>query len=169
MKRTLARLASVAAVSTAVVATTAGASYALGEVRYWNSSSAPLTVTGYGSSGYGYGTWKVSTGTDGTRSRLTANLRINNADNHAVYATLTTQTNAGYCVEPDYTSCTAQYFTYATQDTAHYTGASWKALTTSTGLNASGNYARGLVNVKLDIPWRTDPSSGTTFTRASAY
>jgi hypothetical protein len=39
-----------------------------------NSLSSPLTVTGYGSTGKGYGSWTVSTGSDGTRSRLSATL-----------------------------------------------------------------------------------------------
>ena len=169
MRRTSARLAAVALAVPAIVVATAGAGFALGEVRTWNSSGTPLKVTGYGSTGYGYGTWRASTASDGTRSRLSANLRINNADNHAVFAKLTTQTNAGYCAAPEYVSCTAQYFTYDDSDTSRYSGSSYKAHNTSTGLNSSGNYARGLVTVKLDIPWRDDPSSGTSYTQPEPY
>ncbi len=169
MTRAAARLAAVVLASGALVAATSGAAYALGEVRAWNSPSAPLMVSGYGSAGYGYGTWKASTGSDGTRSRLSANLRIRNTDNHMVFAKLTTQTNAGYCFQPEYTSCSASYFTYASSTTGRYAGSTYKSFGASTGVNASGNYVRGLVNVQLDIPWRDDPSSGTTYTQPEAY
>lgn len=66
----------------------------------WNTSRKPLTVSGYGSVGDGFGSWTVSSDKDGTRSRLTASLWYKNADNHTVYAKLETWVNAGVCAAP---------------------------------------------------------------------
>ena len=72
----------------------------------WMSSSNPLVVTGYGSTGEGYGTWQVSTGSNGTRFHTSVTQRIDDADNHKVWAQIENWTNAGSCFQPDYTSCT---------------------------------------------------------------
>lgn len=85
----------------------------------WNSSSNPLTVTGYSSTGKGYGTWTVSTSSDGTRYRTGANLWMHNADNHKVYAQTSNYANAGLCVAPQYTSCSQSYYYYNSSETAH--------------------------------------------------
>ena len=136
----------------------------------WNSASNPLTVSGYGSTGYGYGTWTVSTGSDGTRSRLSANLKYSNADNHKVFAKLQTYVNAGYCLSSDYLSCTAQYYYYTSSDTSrvNQTGV-WVNRTTSTGLPGEADYARAGVQVRLDIPVRPDVGSGITWTKGLKY
>lgn len=91
----------------------------LGAAVTWNSSSNPLTVTGYSSTGKGYGTWTVSTSSDGTRYRTGANLWMHNADNHKVYAQTSNYANAGLCVAPQYTSCSQSYYYYNSSETAH--------------------------------------------------
>lgn len=55
----------------------------------YGSSSSSLKVTGYGSTASSYGSWSI-TQNNGTRSSLSASVRINNADDHKVYARLTT-------------------------------------------------------------------------------
>lgn len=136
----------------------------------WAKSSEPLKVSGYGSTGYGYGTWTVSSGSDGTRSRLTANLKYSNGDNHKVYGRISTWTNAGICISPEYTSCTATYYPYASNDTAHVNEAGkWVAKTATTSVNPAADYARGQVFVRLDIPLRPDPTSEQTLTKGVKY
>jgi hypothetical protein len=136
----------------------------------WNSKSSPLTVTGYGSTGWGYGTWKASTSTDGTRSRLAATLKYSNADNHKVFAKLNTWVNAGVCITAGYLDCTASYYPYWSADTPrHNVAGVWKTMYASTQLDPGADYARGVIQVKLDIPWRGDPGSGYTFTNGMKY
>lgn len=143
----------------------------------WASSSSPLKVTGYGSTGVGYGTWTVSSGSDGTRSRATAHLAYYNADNHKVFYKLLTYVNAGYCYTPQYLTCDVKYYSYGDNDSNHYnTGSSkvgsWTWITansvTST-LPGNADYARGGLITKLDIPVRTDSSSSTWWTNGAAY
>jgi len=167
--RSITRAAGVGLLAAGFVILTAPAGWAIDTLRSWNSSTTPLTASGYGSTGYGYGQWKVSTGTDGTKSRLYANIKLNNADNHTVYAKLKTQSNAGSCFAPDYTSCVATWYHYASSDSSHYNGSVYKQYVTRTDVNPSGDYARAIVNVCLDIPWRSDIYSGDSYTKGDWY
>ena len=140
----------------------------------WNSSGTPLTVSGYGSTAKGYGTWLISTGTDGTRSRLTANLKITNADDHAAYAKLETMVNAGACFSGSYLNCSSPYYSWAFAKTSGVTTATgatsvWVSKSTSTNLSPYGNYARALVFVALDIPYLPDAISQPTLTNGLPY
>lgn len=163
------RISTIILLAGAIVVAGASAGYALGRVRYWNSVDKPLTVSGYGSTGWGYGSWRVSTGTDGTRSRLGAHQAISNADDHRVFVKLSTWTNAGYCLATEYLQCTQQYFSYDDSDTGRTSCYCWEYLATSTGVNAAANYARAQVRVKLDVPWRPDPDSNPTYTKGDSY
>lgn len=141
-----------------------------GQALTWASSSKPLTVTGYGSTGWGYGSWTVSSGTDGTRSRLSANLKYKNADNHKVFAKLQTWINAGYCATSPYLSCTSQYYYYTEKDTDRSNDTSkWVTKSATTGLPGTADFARAGIQVKLDIPVRTDVASGVLWTNGMKY
>ena len=143
--------------------------YAKGEYKTWNSASNPLVASGYGSKAYGYGQWRVADGSSGTRSYFDARVKYSNADNHTKYGKFTTQTNAGICVAPEYTSCTASYYSWASAATAHSNVAGYQWLYANTSLNSSGNYARALAYVCLDIPLRTDVCTGPTYTGVTSY
>lgn len=155
--------------SVGLLAGSAGSALALGEVRRWNSAQQPLTVTGYRSTGQGHGTWKVSVGSDGTRSRLSAQLRLRNSDNHRVFAHLTTQTDAGYCHTGGQGDCQFSWADHASATTQRHAGSAWKPFTTSTGVNPDGQWARARVRVQIDVPWRKDPASNAVYTARSSY
>ncbi|SNT06803.1 hypothetical protein SAMN06309944_1943 [Micrococcales bacterium KH10] len=158
----------IVAVMTLLLSVTAGTAHA--KIRYWNSASTPLTVTGFGSTGYGYGNWTVSTSTDGTKSRLGATMKYKNADNHKVYAKLETLVNAGTCLSSDYTSCTQKYYSHDWNNSGKIDKANkWFTKRATTGVPGIADYARASINVKLDIPWRADPTSGTTHTKGVKY
>lgn len=149
-----------------MVAGFGGSAYAL----TWNSSASPLTVSGYGSTGKGYGTWTISTGTDGTKYRTGANLFYTNADDHKVYTSTDNYTNAGICFAPDYTSCQQAYYYYNSSETSHVnTPGSWVYRSSSAGVAPTGDYHRGYIRVKIDVPWRSDPSSGASITKGINY
>jgi hypothetical protein len=143
--------------------------YAKGEYKYWNSSTNPLVVTGYGSWAKAYGQWRVADGSSGTRSWLDARVWYYNADNHKKYSKFETWVNAGICVAPQYTSCTAAYYYYAGAQTPHSNVAAAQWLYANTGVSPSGNYARARVWVCLDVPLRSDPCAGPTYTAGTAY
>lgn len=137
---------------------------------YWNSKSQPLTATGYGSVGKGYGSWSVTTSSDGTRSRLSAYLYYKNADNHKVFAGLVTYVNSGVCVSGDLLTCTQKYFYWDASDTPKYNVANtWAQKKTTTSVDPLSDYARAGIRVKLDIPVRPDISSGETLTKGLKY
>ena len=135
----------------------------------WNSSSAPLRVFGYGSNGWGFGDWTVSTGGDGTRSRLMAQQRIDNADNHTVFVTFETWVNAGFCFAPQYTNCSQPYYFFESGSTSRVNSSSWRQRWATTGVSPAADKARAYVRVKLDVPWRMDPSSNPTITNGRTY
>lgn len=157
------------AIGVAASFVTASSAFAKGEYKYWNSSSNPLVVTGYGSTARAYGQWRIADGSAGTRSYHDARMTYVNADNHTKYSKMETWTNSGICIAPQYTSCTASYYFYASAGTRHSNALGWEWLYANTGLSSSGNYARDAAYACLDIPWRPDPCSGPTLTSGSAY
>ncbi|WP_433531081.1 hypothetical protein ACQPYA_02875 [Micromonospora sp. CA-263727] len=135
----------------------------------WNSSSSPLTVTGYGSTARGYGKWRVVDNSQGTRSYTSGYYWYSNADNHKKYGWMMTQSNSGLCVAPQYTSCSSSYYNYTSNESSHSntTGGQW--LDFSTRVDPGGSYARAQQKVCLDVPVRSDPCSGATLTEGVPY
>ncbi|GAB1640189.1 hypothetical protein [Krasilnikovia sp. MM14-A1259] len=135
----------------------------------WNSSSAPLTVKGYGSTAKGYGKWRVVDNSQGTRSYTSGYYWYANADNHKKYGAMVSQSNAGVCYAPQYTSCTAAYYNAGSAESTHsnVTGGQWLDFSTAAAFN--GNYARAAEQVCLDVPFRSDPCSGYTYTQGEPY
>ena len=145
-------------------------------VRSWNSSTTPLTVKNEGGTpaGQGYGNWTIATGGTGTESKAYGYLRdLLPGNGYNVYFKLETWTNAGYCVQPEYTSCSSQYYYYAqqfsggTKETWNQNYWSPKYLA-ATRLNPSGSYARAHMFVQESNNFG-DPWSGPTITSGIAY
>lgn len=158
------RAVAAAAVAVAVVGAAPTAAYALNNVRVWNSSSSPLVVNGYGSSGYAYGDWKLYNSSSGTRSHASAYTKLSNADNHKVYIELDTQVNAGYCTTySKYLACTQKYWSHASDESDHHSSSSYKYNPASTGVSGDADFARGRIKANLDIPWRDDPETGWSY------
>lgn len=70
---------------------------------------------------------------------------------------------------PTYLSCTASYYNYNSSTTSKHDKSTWQYRTASAPVNPTADYARAGINVRIDIPWRSDISSGTTFTNGVNY
>lgn len=137
---------------------------------YFNSKDAPLTVSRLGDHAYTYGSWSISTKTDGTRSRGAVWLQTNSPNNnYPAFVEMETWVNSGHCIEPQYTSCSKQYFKHAETWTGEQRAASYKRFNLSTNLTPSADYARGVFRVKMAIRWAPDPTSGDSYTKGMKY
>ncbi|MBB1261083.1 hypothetical protein [Streptomyces alkaliterrae] len=155
-------------VALTVGGTTASA-FALGEYHDWNKKSSPLVAKGYGSQGSAYGKWRIYNGANGTTSKVYSYSKLSNADDHKVYVNLETMVNAGYCVQPKYTNCTQKYWVHDGTETKHHSSSSYKYYKAHTGVAGQADYARGRVRARIDVPWRTDPATGWSYTSGSEY
>ena len=143
-------------------------------VRYWNSQSNPLIASDSGAKkAAGYGKWTIGTTSNGTRSQAWGYLKDLDANGKNVYFELFTQTNAGYCLQPDYTSCNAKYYEWNSAF-SDFNKETWNRnywspeFYTSTNLNPSGNYARARMQVS-ESNSGPDTHSGDSFTKGNAY
>ncbi|WP_353647662.1 hypothetical protein ABLG96_12220 [Nakamurella sp. A5-74] len=164
------KAAALAAVVVAFSVVSAPQAFAKGEFIEWNSRANPLTVSGYGSTGYSYGRFRVADSSAGTRAFDDGWVKLSNADNHRVYITQATLVNSGSCIAPSFLSCTQQYYVQDRAESPHdnRTGA-WLSAKSSTGVDDVADYARGAMRTCLDIPLRTDPCSGQTLTAGTQY
>lgn len=119
----------------------------------WRSSSSPLSVTGYGSTGWGYGYLETVRPSTGDKAQQIAYVKINNADNHTVYANGTT---ALYNADNTIKSSTAW------NQSTHKSNSSYVKVGpyASTSRN-SASKAKGTSMVCIDVPVRYDPCSGS--------
>lgn len=142
--------------------------------RYWNSRTTPLQATDDGDKkASGYGRWQIGTTIHGTRSQAYGYLRDDDANGKNVYFKLTTQTNSGYCIQPDFTQCNAEYFYYA-EAFSDFDKETWNKdywspeFYTSTAVSDSGSYARAKMTVH-ESNGGPDTNSGATYTKGYAY
>jgi len=165
-------LTCVVAVMAIVVATTAPA-YAA--TRSWNSKAKPLTAYQDGKAmAQGYGTWKIGTTSNGTRSQAYGHLRDRAPRNKRnVYFELFTWVNAGYCLQPEYTSCNQKFF-YWRKQFSNSNKETWNQNTwsptfyASTSVSPRGNYARAQMQVS-ESKRGPDLKSGFTYTKGNKY
>jgi hypothetical protein len=155
----LGRLAAVAVVGVFLSVAGAQLAVAKGEYKYW-PSSGNLSVSGYGSTAYARGQWRVADSSNGTRSWLDSYTSMSNADDHRKFTHFQTQSA---------TSSGGPWSLYAESGTVHSNNENWEWLYANTGVNPSGSYARARVKVCLDIPLRSDPCSGYAVTGATSY
>lgn len=145
-----------------------------GVMRYWNSYNTPLTVSDDGQEkGQGYGTWKIGTTVNGTRSQSWGYLRDRHDNGHKVYFELKTYVNAGLCYSPEYTSCTAQWYYHAKQfsdfNKETWSGSSWSPeFYASTDVSAAASNARGRFTV-AESNGGPDLHSGEKYTWGNRY
>jgi hypothetical protein len=122
----------VVAVAVIVVGIMVPANAALAVSRLWNSRTAPLTAKADGGAtvAQGYGSWTISTSTDGTRYRGGAYLRDPQpTDADGVYFEMKTYSSAGLCGQPQGTSCTGDFYLWDTTSGGKY----WSSSTWSPG------------------------------------
>lgn len=147
-----------------------------GTLRYWNSQSNPLTVVNEGghAAGQAYGNWNIATGGTGTESQARGYLKdLLPSNGYNVYFKLETWTNAGYCIQPDYTSCNQKYF-YYDQEFSGGTKETWNQnywspqYLAATKLDPGGDYARAEMYVSESNNFG-DPYAGPTYTKGNPY
>lgn len=144
------------------------------KLRAWNSKATPLTVSdGSTKKGAGYGTWKIGTTVNGTRSQAYGYLKDLDNNGHNVYFELFTQTNAGHCIAPQYTQCDAQYYHWRAQfsdfDKETWNNDYWSGeFYASTDVNPSGNYSRARMRVS-ESNGGPDTHSGSKYTKGNPY
>jgi hypothetical protein len=142
---------------------------ALAVTRFWNSAANPLTVSGYDSTGFGYGEFWIASGSSGTLYWAKTYQKINNANNHRVYAELTYWSNEGYCIVPSFIQCDTRWYREATDTTYHSSAPFYQAFFENAPIDPYANYHRLSARMKLDIPWRPDPGGGTSYTLGIEY
>lgn len=133
--------------------------HAKGEYKYWPSSGS-ISVSGYGSTAWAYGQWRVADSSAGTRSWLDSYTWYVNADDHKKYAHFQTRVS---------TLPGGPFNYYAEAETSHSNQQSGQWLYANTAVSPSHSYARAHVRVCLDIPFRTDPCSGFVITGVTSY
>lgn len=143
--------------------------------RYWNSKSSPLTAYDGGKAkAQGYGYWKIGTTQNGTRSQAFGYLRDADTKNgYKVYFQLRSHFNAGYCVQPKYTSCNATWYAGSSAHSEFnketWGSSKWSGrLYTSTGVSGAGSYARAQMQV-AESNKGPDSFSGSTYTLGNKY
>jgi len=169
-----------------VIAGLAAASPALAynTPSYWNVSSTPLVITGYGSTANAYGYISIYNGSNGTRMTSYAYDRFIDGDNHMAYITTLAQYNAGSCSSQTSTiyvkgaevssssQCAQQFYDAGTirQNGLNYTQWSWAGMQLgSFGVNNGADRGRVRVELSIDVPFRTDPSSGGSYSTADTW
>ncbi len=141
---------------------------------YWNSGNEPLTASDDGDKkAAGYGSWKIGTTVNGTRSQAYGYLKDLDDNGHNVYFELFTQTNAGYCIQPGYTSCDSKWYTWKSQfsdfDKETWGKDYWSSeFYASTSVNPDADYARARMRVS-ESNWGADTHSGSTYTKGNRY
>lgn len=162
----------------------AAPAWAYDTASYWNRSSTPLVISGYGSTAQGYGYIKIFNGSNGTRLYSYAYNKFTDADNHRAYLAGRTQYNAGTCRTSSATvtinnvsvasstSCAKQFYDYNsfTQGGLNYTNNSWTTMpTTNHGVDSGADRGRVVVRMSIDVPLRYDPQSGESISAADTW
>lgn len=162
----------------------AASAQAYNSPSYWNVSSTPLKVSGYGSTAQAYGYIKIFNGSSGTRMYGYAWNKFVDGDNHRAYLNGATQFNAGTCSSSSSTviykgaevsnssSCTFQFADneYIRVDGLNYTSSTWIQMPNkSWGVHSGSDRGRLKVNLNIDIPWRSDPAVGPSYSSSDSF
>lgn len=166
IRRTLASLA-LAAGASSVAAAPACA------VNYWAASTSPLVVKEDGvAQGKGFGYHEIDQTSNGTRSHGEIRLFDSRPGGSGVFGEMVTQTPAGYCFTGQQLNCTAQWFDWASDQSARWfddmwSPYHWTLMTTS--VNPNADKARGRVRIGEDQNNSSDPHSGWAYSAGSRY
>jgi hypothetical protein len=128
----------------------------------WASASKPAVVTGYGSTVKGYGNFYLDI--RNRKALSNDSVYLLNADNHQAYITMNGYFAKGPCNGAGFLNCPGSgdnsYRAYSANDSSHVKKVkTWTSVSVSTALNYSKHYGRGAFQVRIDVPWRLDPSS----------
>lgn len=161
MKRFRLSLGIIAATIIGSLALITGPAYA---AKYWAPGSSPLHVNQGGDlQGRAYGFYEIENTSNGTRSHGEVHLVDHKPGGSGIYIEMQTWINAGICIAPTYTSCTAQYYQGPSDQSARWDRATWSDYgwtLATTGLPASADYARGRVKACEDQKNSPDDCSG---------
>ena len=182
----LRRFLAIGATAGLALSLTAPSASAIDHTTDWAKKSLPLSVKAkQGSTGYGYGVWRVTRTSDGTKGFATGTLKINNVDDHSVHYDLVVQANAGYCVSGlslgvDFRgtggslganfSCTKAFYDYKTGVSSKSYSKTWeRPHYARAAVHPDGSVARGKARVVVAIPFAPDARTGWNFTGADTY
>lgn len=177
----------VIAVSVAVAATLGGsvAANAINSPGTWNTQSSPLKVTHYSSTAQAAGSAYISNGSNGTRIYNQGTHKFTDADNHRPYLKAQSEWNSGDCRDMSVTvqykgvsvsassGCAKNFYpgnSFPRADGVTYTTSSWKSFPTkSAAPNRGSDRGRAMVQLCIDVPWRTDKCTGASFSTPDSY
>lgn len=151
-KRRQRRLGQLVAVLVGAAAVVGSGGPAVAEL-YWAKKNYPLVASDNGvRKAAGAGRWTYGNTENGTRSKAYGYLKDLQANGKNVYFELFTWTNSGYCLQPDYTQCSAEYYLWASQysnfDKETWDRNYWSPeFYASTSVNPSGDYLRAHMQV----------------------
>jgi hypothetical protein len=158
LKKVLGRTALALVAGGILAAASVSAASAADGYRLWPASGGNISTTGYGSTVWANGQWRLYDTGGGPRSYLDSYTWYANADDHKKYAHFYTQFNTY-----------GAWNSYEGAETGHSSTTSGSWLYANTGINrTASNQFRAHVRVCLDIPFRSDPCSDYTDT-ASSY
>ncbi len=144
------------------------ASPALAYTQYtWRPSDNPIIVKESDGSkrGAAYGVWNLVDTSNGLRSHGKAKLYDYRPGGNGIYTEMQTQSNAGYCFQPDYTSCESQWYEWRRDQTSRWFQKYYSTYQLmSTSVDPNGSYARALVKVCEDQAWSGDPCTSWAYT-----
>lgn len=167
--RSVKRLGPIAAVALMVLASATPA-HALNTVRSWASSSSPWVVyVDDVAQGAAYGNWRLTYQSSSLRSLANGYVKDYRVGGASVYFELRTQTNAGICISPGWTSCNQPWNTYANDDSSHSNSDLWVSTSASTSVHSNADYARGLLRTCEEVNYVPDDCSGWFYTQGDSY
>lgn len=143
---------------------------AVDTVRNWASASSPWVVTVDGvAQGAAYGDWRLTYQSSELRSYARGYVKDYRAGGASIYFELRTQTNAGHCIAPAWTSCSQPWNGFADDDSAHSNSDLWVSTSASTSVHSNADYARGLLRTCEEVNWVPDDCTGWYYTQGDSY
>lgn len=174
----------VATVVAAVLAAPLSA-VALNSSSSWAISSNPLIESSYSSHGYGYGSWKITRTSDGTKSYATGYLKVGATDDYDVYYSMKSQFNSGRCVNGfslgvdifgtggafgmNYSCTEAFYNSSGWSESTKVPYTTYTRRTAHRDVDPTASIGRARIHVCLGVPWRIDPCTGYNYSGADTY
>lgn len=133
----------------------------------WNyqSQSNPLKTSN--GRGQGFGTGKVTDGSNGTVGQVTGTTRDRAPGNDPIYWEASTWGNSGLCFAPEYTSCSQAYYHKGSFKGTSFNSGEWRRSTNSKAVPPDVSYYRINFKVCEAIRYRPDSCSGESIPRSN--
>ncbi|WP_188432335.1 hypothetical protein, partial [Ornithinimicrobium tianjinense] len=136
--------------------------------QYPNDTGSPLRVYYDGTErGAVAFAWRTGLNNAGAYSGLSAfRLDDRRTDGHMVYGRSITQSNAGICVSPEYTSCSQGWYNYSSANSQGWGSTTWSGwFYQSAPTDPGADYHRGRALACIQINYWPDHCDGSVYTR----